>query len=60
LSEPIIACSVLVDEPESKGQLGKSVGTWKDNIRMEQKFIGYKGVGCIHFACDTDEYCGLL
>jgi hypothetical protein len=35
----INAYSILVDEPEGEGPVGKCRRRWEDNIRMDLKYI---------------------
>jgi len=42
------AYNILVGKPERKGSLGRHRCTWKDNIRMDLREIGFGGVDWLH------------
>jgi hypothetical protein len=39
---------VLVAKPEGKRPLGRPRSRWEDDLTMDIKEIGWKGVKCIH------------
>jgi len=54
------ACYNLVGKPEGKRPLGRSSRRWEDNIRMDLRKIGWKGVDLMHVAYDRDQWRALV
>jgi hypothetical protein len=50
------ACKILVRNPERKGPRQRLRGSWKDNIRMDLRKIGWEGVDWIHLVQDKDQW----
>jgi hypothetical protein len=48
------AYRVLVGKPEGKRPLGKPRHRWEDNIKMNLKEEGWRGMGWIELAQDRD------
>jgi hypothetical protein len=46
---------ILVGNLEGKRSLGRSMRRWEDNIKMDLREIGWKGVDWIHLAQDRDQ-----
>jgi hypothetical protein len=44
------ACNIFVGKPEGKRRLGKHRRKWEDNIKMDLRKIGWKGVDWMHLA----------
>jgi hypothetical protein len=49
-------CDILVGKPEGKRPLGRPGCRWEDNIGMELREIGWKGVDWMHLAQDRDQW----
>jgi hypothetical protein len=49
------AYNILDGKPEGKRPRGSSKRRWEDNIRMDLREIGRKGVDWIHLAQDRDQ-----
>jgi hypothetical protein len=47
--------NIFVGKPEGMRLLGRSRRRWEDNIRMDLREIGWKGVDGIHLALDRDQ-----
>ena len=47
-------CGVLVGKPEGKRPLGKPRHRWEDNIKVNLKEIGWKGMDWIDLTQDRD------
>jgi hypothetical protein len=47
---------VLVGTPEGKRPLGRPRYRWKDDIKVEHRETGWKGVDRIHLAQDRDQW----
>jgi len=47
---------VLVGKPERKRQLGRSRGRWENNIKMDLKEAGCRGMDWIELAQDRDSW----
>jgi hypothetical protein len=47
---------ILVREPEGKRPLGIPRRRWEDNIKMDLREIGLKGVDWIHLAQDRSRW----
>jgi hypothetical protein len=45
---------ILVGKPEGKRPLGRPKRSWKDNIKMDLREIGWGGVDWIDMAQDRD------
>jgi len=50
------AYKVVVGNPERKRPLGSRSRRWEDNIRMDLREIGRKGVNWMHPAQDRDQW----
>jgi hypothetical protein len=48
------ACNILVRKAEGKRPLGKPRRRWEDNIRMDLRETGWKGVDWIHLLQNRD------
>jgi hypothetical protein len=44
----------LAEKPEGQRELGKPWRRWGDNVRVNPKEIGWKGVDWIHMAQDRE------
>jgi hypothetical protein len=44
------AYKILVGKPEGRDPLGKPRRSWEDNIKMDLREIGFRGVDWIHLA----------
>jgi hypothetical protein len=47
---------MLFGKPEERRPLGKPKHRWEDNIRMDLKEIGWKGMDWIHLAHDRNQW----
>jgi hypothetical protein len=56
LAEKRNACGILVGRPEGKKPLGRPRRSWKDNIRMDLREIGWGGMDWIDLAQDRDQW----
>jgi hypothetical protein len=54
------AYNILIGKPEGKRPLGRPMRRWEDNIRMDLRDIGWKGVEWIHLAQDMDRWRALV
>jgi len=54
------AHTILVGKPEGKRPLRRSWCRLEDNIRMDVREIGWKGVDWIHLAPDSDQWWALV
>jgi hypothetical protein len=54
------ACRVLVGRPEGKRSTGKFSRRWEDNIKINFKAIGWKGVDWFDLAHDMDRWRALV
>jgi hypothetical protein len=50
------ADNILVGKPEGKRELGEFKRTWRDNIKMDVREIGWEGVNWINLAQDRDQW----
>jgi hypothetical protein len=50
------AYKILVGKPEGERPLGRPRCRWDDNIRMDNREIGWMGVDWIHVAQDRDRW----
>jgi hypothetical protein len=50
------AYKVLVGNPEGKRPLGGPRRRWEDNIKIDLREVGFRGVDCIHLASDRDRW----
>jgi len=50
----------LVGKPERKRPLRTSMRRWEDNIRMDLRETGWKGVDWMHLAQDRDKWQALV
>jgi hypothetical protein len=48
------AYRILVGKPEGKRQLGRPTRRWEDNIKIDFRYVGRRGIDWIHLAQDTD------
>jgi hypothetical protein len=48
--------NILVRKPERKRPRGRPMRRWLDNIKMDLKTIGWKGVDWMHLAQDMDQW----
>ena len=55
VGEKTSGCEILVGKSEGKESLGRHRRSWKDNIKMYFKEIGFEGVGWINVAQDRDK-----
>jgi hypothetical protein len=46
----------LVRKPQGERPLGRPTHRWEDNIRMDLRERGWKGVDWIHLAQDRDQW----
>jgi len=51
---------ILVGRPEGKGQLGRSRRRWEDNIKIDLKQVGWRGINWIVKAQDRDRWWALV
>jgi hypothetical protein len=49
------AYRILVEKPEGKRPLRRFRRRWEDNIRMDFREIGWRGMDWIHLAQDRDQ-----
>jgi hypothetical protein len=54
--EPRNAYSISVGKPGGKGPLGRTTSKLEDNIKMEQREIGWDGVDWIDIDRDSDHW----
>jgi hypothetical protein len=55
------AYNILVGKPEGRRPLGRPRRRWKDNIKMDQRVIGFGDVDWIHLAAqDRDRWRALV
>jgi hypothetical protein len=47
---------ILVRKPEGKRPLGRARRRWKNNIAMDLREIGWKGVDWIHLTQDRGQW----
>jgi hypothetical protein len=47
---------VLVEKPEGKSPLERPRSRWEDNIKMDFREVGWRGMGCIDLAQDSDKW----
>jgi hypothetical protein len=52
----IMACRILVGNPEGKRPLGKPRRRWVDNIKMDLREIEWDGIDWIDLAQDRDHW----
>jgi hypothetical protein len=50
------AYKILVRKSEEKRPFGRTRCRWKDNIRMDLREIGWKGLEWMHLAQDGDQW----
>jgi hypothetical protein len=48
------AYTIFVGKPEGNSRLGRRMGRWEDNIRMDLREIGWGVVEWIHLARDRN------
>jgi hypothetical protein len=46
---------MLAGKPEEKRPLGKPRSRWLDNIKMELRYVGWRGMGWIDLAQSRDK-----
>jgi hypothetical protein len=51
---------ILVGKPEGKRPLGRTWCMWKDNVRMDLRKLGWKGVDWMHLAPARDKWWALV
>jgi hypothetical protein len=49
------AYRIMVEQPEGKRSLGRSIRRWADNIKMDLREIGWGGIDWIDLAQDGDQ-----
>jgi hypothetical protein len=54
------ACRALVGKPEGRRPLGRPRRRWKDNIKMDLREVGWRGVDWIDLAQDRDRWRDLV
>jgi hypothetical protein len=54
------AYRIFVGKPEGKGPLGRPRCRWVDNIKIDLREIGWRGVDWIDLALDRDQWRALL
>jgi hypothetical protein len=54
------AYKILVGKPVGKRTLGRNKSRWEDNIRMDQRQIGWEGVGWMHLVYNRDQWRALV
>jgi hypothetical protein len=54
------AYRILVGKPEGKRPLGRPIGRWEDNIRMDLRGIGWGGMDWVYLAQDTNQWRALV
>jgi hypothetical protein len=54
------AYKILVGKPGGKRPFGRASRTWKDNIRMDLREIGWEGVDWKHLAQGKDQWLYLV
>jgi hypothetical protein len=54
------AYNILVGRPEGRRSLGRTRRRWEDNIKMDLREIGFRGVDWIHWAQDRDRWRALV
>jgi hypothetical protein len=52
--------NILVGRPEGRRPLGRPRRRWEDNIKMNQREIGFGNVDWIHWAQDRDRWRALV
>jgi hypothetical protein len=60
MGEIRITYKVLVEKHEGKSPLGRGRRSWKDDIRIDFKEMGWEGVEWIHLAQDRDQWWALV
>jgi hypothetical protein len=50
----------LVEKPEEKRPQGRPGLSWEDNIKMDLRKIGWRGMGWIYRAQDRDQWSALV
>jgi hypothetical protein len=56
MEEMIYLYKISVGRIEGKRPLGRSRRRWEDNIRMDLREIGWKGVDWVHLTSDGDQW----
>jgi hypothetical protein len=54
------AYNILIGRPEGKKPLGRLRRRWEDNIKMDLREIGLKGVDWMHMVQDKDQWQALV
>jgi hypothetical protein len=54
------ACRILVGKPEGKRPLGRPRCRWVDNIKMDFRGLGWKGIDWIDLAQDRNQWRALV
>jgi hypothetical protein len=60
MGEKRYAYGILVGKPEGKRPLGRPRRRWEDNIRMDLREIGWRGMDWIDLAQDRDQWKALV
>ena len=47
---------ILVEKPEGIRSVGRPRHRYVDNITVEHKEVGWKGVDCVHLSQDKDKW----
>jgi hypothetical protein len=47
---------ILVEDPEGKRPLGRPRRGWEDNIKMDNRELGWDGMDCIDLAQDRNQW----
>jgi len=55
MGEKTDAYKILVGTPEGKRSVGNSRHTWKNNIKVDLKEVGWWGMDWINLAVDRDK-----
>ena len=53
-------CGVVMGRPEGKRPLGKPRHRWEDNIKVDLKEIGWKGLDWIDLTQDRDRWLAIM
>jgi hypothetical protein len=60
IGEKSNAYRILVGKPEGRTPLGRPRRKWEDNIKMDLREIGWRGMDWIHVAQDRDQWRALV
>jgi hypothetical protein len=60
MGEKRTAYTIFVGKPEGKRPLGRRTRRWVDNIKIDLGEIGWKGMGWIDLAQDSDQWRALV